>query len=88
MHIRRSTQYDFWTKKYIVRAHEQKTRRKYERGLSPIGKAEPKKYSKTNLRLSLPDTPPICCGGKDAQHNLQQGGEILAHGREDEIINL
>jgi len=34
------------------------------------------------------DTLPIYRGRRDAQHNLQQGGEIPAHGKEDEIINL
>ena len=34
------------------------------------------------------DTPFICYGGRDALHDLQQGREVPAHGREDEIINL
>ena len=32
--------------------------------------------------------PPICHSGRFAQHDLQQGGEIPPHDREDEIINL
>ena len=34
------------------------------------------------------DTPLIFHGRRDAQHNLQQRGEIPAHSREDEIINF
>ena len=34
------------------------------------------------------ETPPICYGKRDAQYNLQQGGEVPTHGREDKIVNL
>jgi len=43
-----------------------------------MGRPEPEKYSKINLRLSLPKT----------HHNSQQGGKIPIYGREDEIIIL
>ena len=80
---------DFWTKKYLIRAHKQKVQRKYECGLSPSWRVELEKYSKTNLRLSLPkNTPPICSGSRNTQHNSQQRRKIPTYGREDEIINL
>ena len=34
------------------------------------------------------DTLPICRSKRDAQHSLQQRGEIPTYGREDEIVNL
>ena len=39
-----------------LQEHTSKTCGEYERGLSPLGRAKPEKYSKTNLRLSLPKT--------------------------------
>ena len=43
--------------------------------------------NQTKVELTV-DTPPICRSRRDAQDNLQQGWEILAYGREDEIVNL
>ena len=34
------------------------------------------------------DAAPICRSKRDAQHNMQQGGEIPTYGKEDEIVNL
>ena len=42
--------------KYLARAQKHMARRKYEHGLSPTGRAKPKKCAKTKLRLSLPKT--------------------------------
>ena len=34
------------------------------------------------------DAAPICRSKRDAQHNMQQGGEIPTYGKEDEIVSL
>ena len=67
---------------------KQKVRRNYECSLSPSGRAELEKYSKTSNVELAKNTPPICHGNRDTQHNLQQRRKILTHGRENEIIDL
>ena len=47
------------------------------------------KNTQKPTKVKLPkDTPPICLGGRDAHHDLQQRRKIPTHGREDVVINL
>ena len=80
---------NFKPRNYLVRAHKQKARRKYEHGLSFTGMGQVGKMCKNQAKVEfVEDTPLIFQGRRDAQHNLQQRGEIPTHSREDEIINL
>ena len=54
-----------------------------------LGKGLIEKILKDQPKVELvKNTPPICRGSRDTQHNSQKRRKIPTHGREDEISNL
>ena len=72
-----------------LQEHTSKRAKKVRAWLLTLGRGRSKKILKDQPMAEVAkNTPSVCHGSKDTQHNSHQRWKISTHGREDEIINL